>query len=314
MKIKIYITKKFMLILSIILLLVAGVTAYFYDSKELRYDNTNASILASTTDEQITSDYLYSREVIYKLTIENPNFHNSIFRGKDVTEYMTSEYSLYDRIADGTFTDLYVGDYVVANEIIWRIAGFDIYYGKGEVSNDTNQAGYNHHAVIVPDTNLIFDKMNTSNITSGGYVGSYMYNTVLPLVLSTYITPVFGNHVLTYYTRLTQSVNTSPYNRYGTNTGATNNRWALVSRKIDLMNENQVFGSVIWSSSGYEVGTDNVQFPLFRLKSEFIDNQQSSYWLRTIVKSTQFASVEHSYSNSKDASNLAGVRPYFYIG
>ena len=290
---------------------------YLYDSKEVRYDNASTSVLTSATDVQTALDDLYSAAATYDLTAANSGFHNSIFRGKAVTEYLTSEYSLYDRISDGTFTDLYVGDYVVANGITWRIAGFDMLYNKGDSADTSiNQARYNHHAVIVPDTNLTSAQMNTSDTTSGGYVGSAMYTTTLPTVLSTYITPVFGEHVLTYRAALTNSVNTSAYNRSGTNSGASNG-FAWYTRSLDLMNENQVYGSIVWSSSGYETGADNVQFPLFRLKPEFINKQRSWYWLRNVVSSSLFATVYYNGASGNDiryASVSGGVRPCFYIG
>ena len=322
MKIEINITKKFMIIFTVVSLLVVGSivyasSVYLYDSKEVRYDNTSTSTLTSATDVQAALDDLYSAAATYDLTAANSGFHNSIFRGKDVTEYLTSEYSLYDRISDGTFTDLYVGDYIVANGITWRIAGFDMRYGKGYYTDDTNQAGVKHHAVIVPDTNLTSAQMNTSNTTSGGYAGSAMYTTTLPTVLSTYITPVFGDHVLTYYAAYSSSVNTSAVNRTGGETpGASNQMIWVGSRKVDLMNEIQVFGTIIWSSSGYDIAYDNVQFPLFRLKPEFIvEENKSCYLLRDVVSSFLFAYVdEFGSSYNYPAGSSGGVRPCFYIG
>ena len=323
MKIEINITKKFMIIFTVVSLLVVGSivyasSVYLYDSKEVRYDNTSTSTLTSATDVQTALDDLYSAAATYDLTAANSGFHNSIFRGKDVTEYLTSEYSLYDRIADGTFTDLYVGDYIVANGITWRIAGFDMLYNKGD-STDTsiNQTYNRHHAVIVPDTNLTSAQMNTSDTTKGGYVGSAMYTTTLPTVLSTYITPVFGDHVLTYFDWLTNSVNTSAANRTaGKSNGASNGRTGVGSRKVDLMTEIQVYGSIVWSSSGYDTAVDNVQFPLFRLKPEFIvEGNKNWYWLRDVVSSSWFARVyDNGFSSNSSASSSGGVRPCFYIG
>ena len=286
---------------------------YLYESKEVKYNNKSSGSLTSATDVQTAVDDLFSETETYELITANSGFHNSIFRGKDITKYLTSEYSLYDRISDGTFTDLYVGDYVVANNITWRIAGFDIYYGKGGAHSE-NLARTNHHVVIVPDSNLTNNKMNTSNTSSGGYANSYMVSTVLPSVLSTYITPVFGSHVLTYRTLLTTAVTTTLYNRYGNNTGASSN-WATYTRSLDLMNENQVFGSIIVSSSLYDTGTDNIQFPLFRLRPEYINKYYSWYWLRSVESKSGFAGVGYYGGSRVDAASASGgVRPYFYIG
>ena len=323
MKIEINITKKFMIIFTVVSLLVVGSivyasSVYLYDSKEVRYDNTSTSTLTSATDVQTALDDLYSAAATYDLTAANSGFHNSIFRGKDVTEYLTSEYSLYDRISDGTFTDLYVGDYIVANKITWRIAGFDIYLGKGDSTNTSLNQTYNrHHAVIVPDSNLTKAQMNTTDTTDGGYAGSAMYTTTLPTVLSTYITPVFGDHVLTYRTLLTNSVSTSLFNKRATgsaNKAGASVGWAWYTSSLDLMNENQLYGTIALSSSGHETGADNVQFPLFRLRPEY-RHKSDWFYLRTIVNSTMFEMAPRDggvwYIT---ASNSGGVHPYFYIG
>ena len=76
----------------------------------------------------------------------NAGAHNSIYRGKYLGERVTDEQ--YSYISDGTFKDLFIGDYWTINGVNWRIAGFDYYLNSG----DTNCA--THHAVIVPDSCL----------------------------------------------------------------------------------------------------------------------------------------------------------------
>ena len=233
-------------------------------------------------------------------------YHNSIFRGKNVTSYLTDG-TLFTRISSGSFEDLFVGDYIVKNNITWRIAGFDVYLHKGDTELTK------HHAIIVPDKHLTTAQMNSSNTTVGGYVASAMYTTTLPSVLETYITPVFGSHVIEIRNVLTKGINPSGYNRWGTNSGCSND-WAWYSRKVDLMNENQVFGSISWSSSGFETGSDNCQLPLFRLAPEYITNRSYWYWLRNVVDSSRFARVtNYGTGNYTDASATGGVRPCFYI-
>ena len=233
-------------------------------------------------------------------------YHNSVFRGKDITSYLTDG-TLFTRISSGSFEDLFVGDYIVKNNITWRIAGFDVYLHKGDTELTK------HHAIIVPDKHLTTAQMNSSNTTVGGYVASAMYTTTLPSILETYITPVFGSHVIEIRNLLTTGINASGYNRWGTNSGCSN-AWEWRSRKVDLMNENQVFGSISWSSSGFETGSDNCQLPLFRLAPEYITNRSYWYWLRNVVDSSRFAVVTNNgSSNFTVASATGGVRPCFYI-
>lgn len=264
-----------------------------------RIDFTNKTTPSS--GNPINSQNLNEIQVIF----DNAGNHNSIFRGKDVTSYY-DDGSLWTRISNGKFEDLFVGDYIVKNGINWRIAGFDI----GLHNGDTEMK--NHHAIIVPDTNLTNAQMNTTNTTNGGYIGSNMYKNILSSVFTTYINSTFGNHVIEHRNLLTNSINLTGYNRYGTNNGCTSG-WDWYSRKIDLLNEVQVLGTIAWSSSGYEIGNDNCQLPLFRLAPEFICNR-SWYWLRNIATSSLFVCISgNGLSSGSDASNSGGIRPYFYI-
>ena len=313
--------ERVVLVIGIITILISSIISvyaanYIYNSNEVEYDNTNKNI--TSTNVQGAIDELYVDANNYSsintrvtnletIVTDTAGFHNSVFRGKDITSYY-NDGSLYTRISSGKFTDLYVGDYIIKNGINWRIAGFDIYLGKGDTALTT------HHAVIVPDTKLTTARMNASNTTEGGYVGSEMYTTTLPNVLTTYITPVFGTHVLEYRNLLTTGMSSTLTNRYGSASGSSNN-WTWQTRKLDLMNENQVGGSIVWSSSGYETGSDNTQFPLFRLAPEYIQKERYWYWLRNVTHASCFADVSsdgHS-DHGKASYTSGGIKPYFYI-
>ena len=312
------------LIISLIIVITVTLASVYaastlYESNVVSYDNTSSGLTSGNVQDALDELYGHVAEVIVNikttvtalkcLTMDNAGFHNSVFRGKDITSYYTDG-TLYTRISSGSFEDLYVGDYIVQNGVTWRIAGFDIYYNKGDYILPLNT----HHAVIVPDTRLTTARMNATDTTAGGYVGSEMYTTTLPSVLSTYITPVFSNHVLEYRNVLTTAVDTTRYNKFGTASGASSN-WNWYTRKLDLMNEVQLTGAIEWSSSGLETGSDNIQFPLFRLKPEFVNKERYWYWLRNVSSAVFFASVggDSASGHGHVASDVGGVRPYFYI-
>ena len=239
------------------------------------------------------------------LSINNASFHNSIFRGKDITSYFTDG-SLYNRIANGTFEDLFVGDYIIQNNITWRIAGFDIHLNKGD------QPLITHHAVIIPDSNLTTEVMNWEGSTEGGYVGSLVYGTTLPSVLTDYITPVFGNHIIEYRAFLTNGINPTGYNSSGTNDGCSNS-CAWFSRKLDLMDECEVYGCPIHSSSAFDCGSAYTQLPLFALAPQYILSDES-YWLKDVSTSHSYASVTNSgIADGAWTAAILGVRPRFLI-
>lgn len=224
--------------------------------------------------------------------------HNCIYRGKNLGTSVTEEQ--YAAISSGKFTDLYIGDYWVIKGVTYRIAAFDYYYNCG----DTNFT--KHHVVIVPDTSLYKAQMNTSNVTTGGYIGSAMYKSNLAQAKST-IKAAFGSaHVLTKRELLTNAVN-----------GNTPSGWAWFDSDVELMNEVQVYGSVAWGAhdgNGYNVASGDGQFPLFMFDRTKLHNRED-YWLRDVSSATRFSGVnDNGYAGSHYASTSDGVRPAFCIG
>ena len=224
--------------------------------------------------------------------------HNCIYRGKNLGTSVTAEQ--YVAISSGKFTDLYIGDYWVIKGVTYRIAAFDYYYNCG----DTNFT--KHHVVIVPDTSLYKAQMNTSNVTTGGYTGSAMYKSNLAQAKTT-IKAAFGSaHVLTKRELLTNAVN-----------GNTPSGWAWFDSDVELMNEVQVYGSVVWGAhdgNGYNVASGDGQFPLFMFDRTKLHNRED-YWLRDVASATYFSYVAYSGdATDNNASSSFGVRPAFCIG
>lgn len=223
--------------------------------------------------------------------------HNSIYRGKNLGTSVTA--AQWAAIADGSFTDLYIGDYWVIDGVNWRIAAFDYYYKTGDTPCIT------HHVVIVPDTILYNAAMNSTDTTTGGYVGSAMYTANLEQA-KTIIKTAFGSaHVITKRELLTTAVN-----------GNTPSDWAWFDSEVELMNEVQVYGSVAWGAhdgNGYNVASDDGQFPLFVFDRTKLHNREN-YWLRDVSSATIFSLVDGSGNASRFvASGSFGVRPVFAI-
>ena len=81
------------------------------------------------------------------------------------------------------------------------------------------------------------------------------------------------------------------------------------------MSEIEVYGSVVWSSSGYDTGNANRQLPLFVFSKQAQNNRSADYWLKDIASATYFCFASSSgyanLSNASDAGNC--VRPRFII-
>ena len=234
------------------------------------------------------------------LLLNNAGAHNAIYRGKNLGTSVTA--AQWAAIANGTFADLYIGDYWVIGGVNWRIAAFDYYYKTGDTSCTT------HHVVIVPDTNLYTHVMNDTNTTTGGYTGSKMYTEGLAQA-KTQINSAFGSsHILSHRRLLVNAV---------TNGKPSGGSW--YDSTVELMTEQNVYGGKIFGAGNdgstvpYLYTVDKSQFPLFAHDPSMISNRQG-FWLRDVASAANFTCVnDYGAANSYVASKAVGVRPAFAI-
>lgn len=276
--------------------------------------------------------------------------HNAIFGGRDLTNMYTVD-EMYEMIHSGDFGGLYVGDYFTVsittdiythftgetfesgtvyyemsgtiNDRVWTetedetpqnnktyatkltktenvdlmFAGFDYYYNMGDNALDT------HHAVLIPKTAFVTTaKMNPTNTATGGYYNSDMHQITLPCYAKSLKTAL-NNHLLSHKTWLTTTV-----------TGSSSSAAAWVDTELQLMNELQIYGSVVWASSGFEIGIDNEKLPVFNFTNPVRYGRKSS-WLRTVTSASYFGiSVSTGYTYIAGASNSNYVQPLILFG
>lgn len=226
--------------------------------------------------------------------------HNSLYRGKYLGTEVTAEQ--YAHIEDGTFHDLFIGDYWTIGGFNWRIADFDYWLHAGDTECTT------HHVVIVPDECLYTAQMNKSNVVTGAYIGSRMYTTNLASAKTT-INSAFGStHILNHREYLKNAA-TNGYESAG----------AWYDSTVELMSEEMVYGGIQFKNRiqgtnfAYQHTVENSQLNLFRLEHSRICNR-ANWWLRDVAASTGFAVVSgNGYSYNNAASNSLGVRPAFAI-
>lgn len=226
--------------------------------------------------------------------------HRNVYRGKYLGTSVTAAQK--KAIQDGTFDDLYIGDYWTINGVNYRIADMDYWYNCGDT------AFTKHHLVIVTEKSLYSAKMNETNITTGGYVGSAMYTSGLDSA-KTKIKAAFGDMVLTHRDYLTNAVSN------GMPSGG-----AWFDSSIELMNEIMVYGTHVFCPAGNgssvpaRYTTANSQLALFALNPRMIKTRET-YWLRDVVSSASFARVGSvGLAFYYHASNSHGVRLVFPLG
>ena len=235
------------------------------------------------------------------LLFENAGAHNAIYRGKNLGNSVTS--AQHAAISSGKFTDLYIGDYWTIGGRIWRIVDMDYWYNCGDT------AFTSHHLVIMPDEALYNAQMNTTNVTTGGYVGSEMYKKNLENA-KTIINAAFQGSVLTHREYLCNAV---------ANGRPSGGAW--FDSSIELPNEPMMYGHLHFSptSDGSTVPSiytiSKTQLALFMVCPRFIVNRSYNQWLRDVVSSARFAIVDLlGNTNCTNASLSYGVRPVFCIG
>ena len=265
---------------------------------------------------------------------------------KDITAYITDG-SFWKRLA-GTngyalFEDIYVGDYFKMSRAISAydrtgqyqttgsqyvtIAGLDTMMNNGDQGSGVNY----HHAIMVPGQgfggtqHFGRSRMNATVTTEGGYKASEMNTLVLGEVASTGSTAAdatinqqlyaeFGSHLKTTRELVSNAINATGYNRFGSAMGCASD-WEWISAQAILISEIEAYGSIAWSSAGYDTGNANRQLPLFAFSKQAQNNRSAYWWLKDIASSARFCfAYDSGYAGTSSAGDADGyVRPRFII-
>lgn len=232
--------------------------------------------------------------------VDNAATHNMVYRGKALGTTVTSEQ--WAAIKAGTFKDLYLGDYWTIGGVDYMIAAFNYWLNCGDTACTAN------HLLVVPRNNMYTGQMNSTNITTGGYVGSEMYKTGLAQAKTAFNNAFGSAHILNHREYLTNAI---------TNGAPTGTDW--YDSTVELMNENMVYGGRQFSpmpngatdpwNTCRNYTIDKSQLPLFHLAPWLICNR-SWYWLRDVVSAALFADVSSTGNCACNrASAPGGVRP-----
>lgn len=234
-----------------------------------------------------------------------------------------------DRLTDFSLDDLHaavtanslakyglkVGDQKTINGHVYVIAGLNPM--KGMASNffiTVNHVGL----IVIPNTKHFWNASGKTYQGSGsrgaGYMNSdmhyYLKNTILPLVE----TDLGSSYIYGQTKCLSNDINQSGVNRFGTATGCSSGWDNEAGCKISALTEMQVNGSTIFSSSGYDTGEACKQLEVFRKYShnEIFGNQ--GIWLRDVADSTQACVCDRTgpaaFSDVRSSIGVAGFILY----
>ena len=215
------------------------------------------------------------------------------------TEY-TAE--LKADIQAGTFKKAVVGGKLTINGHVYYFAHPDYWLHTG------NQECTQHHMLVIPATNIVSGKMNSTNTTVGGYINSEFRkglngNTALAIAKAQIKADFGESNILTHREIFTSTI-----------TNGKASSWEWVDSDIDIMSEVMAYGCNVWTSApGYETGIDKCQIKLFQERPDLITTR-AARWLRSVVSVSDFAFVSgYGHANGAGASLAYGVRPAFAI-
>ena len=201
---------------------------------------------------------------------------------------------------------LKVGDQTTINGYTYVIAGLNVMKG----TSTPYRVNQNHVGLIViPHTTQAWNASgNTYTGADGrgaGYMNSdlhyYLKNTTLPHVQN----DLGAANLISHSKLLSSAVNTTGYNRFGEASGCSSS-WGWESGcYISALSEVQIYGSIVWSSSGYDTGEACQQLEVFHHYS-FTDIFGGEYpWLRDVVSASYAAFASDSGSARAYAASAA---------
>ena len=231
----------------------------------------------------------------------SPINHRNIWRGKYLGNAVTAAQKA--EIANGTFDDIFIGDYWTISGIDWSVADMDYFYRTGDTELTK------HHLVIIPRLCLYTHVMNDAHSTEGGYANSKMRASGLDEAKAKF-TEAFGDMIITHRELFTNAV---------TNGKPSGGAW--MDATVELMNEIMVYGTTVFTPGcdgatiPYLYTTNKIQLAAFQLNPAFITVRGQWYWLRDVVSGTDFAIVsDGGNANYHGAAGAFYVRPYAIIG
>lgn len=243
--------------------------------------------------------------------------HNSIWRGEELVSpdhHFNHADEIATAVANGDFSDIYVGDTItvkmtnpISSEtetIVWVVMGINIYY-EGGIPSPLRK----NHLVLVPkNTFELSAEMNSTHTTGKSensdntsnlqaYAGSDMFNITLPLYQTAIDNSLMGN-VITTKELLTNTMDATKISGGFSGWTGASSSWDWYNSTVSLLNEVEVFGTRIVSSSMYDVGRGCMQLPGFslnptlKMKRRGNSGGRQGWWLSAVANSTSFVFVD----------------------
>lgn len=264
--------------------------------------------------ENMARFFVDGNEISNGLIPDNTQNHNNIFRGQNLGALTPTHIT---NIQNGTFRDMFIGDYFSINGSNYVIAGINYKRGHGD------NISLGNHLLLMPDRLSKLDDgtvlrpngkdthfMNNTDTTAGGFANTKLYKTYMPSIQRK-LEADFGSHLLNFRQVVSTHVDADGAPDQG--------EWR--DAKVGIPDEPMVYGTTLngnnKNNAWYNVGDDTMQLPLFRLNPEESNNHRdAAFWLRDIHSASEFAYAgavgDAGWGGASSA--WGGVRAFFLIG
>lgn len=238
---------------------------------------------------------------IYKIvqekaySMQGADKHNAILKAN--VYYQLSARQIND-ISNGSFASLYIGDRFVINNHGYTVAAFN--YKKNHEQN----LDLPNHVLLLSD---IIGRYAMGD-ASQGWGNTDVFKNIFPNTIVPQLKTDWGSHLLTFKSFVST----------GLDANGAPNRGEWRSLQANMCNAMMFLGDVSHSNNKngnkYNIGDEDTQLPLTKLKPSERSSNGSSTWLRDVYDSSGFALAYRDGSALwLGASYSAGVRAYFLI-
>lgn len=285
-------------------------TTRIQDLSENWKPDTNENFALTFTGNGETKTRL--RDLYYSLIPDGAATHNSVFRGQNLGNLTATHIA---NIQNGSFKDMFIGDYFSINGSNYVIAGINYKTHHGDNMDLGN------HLVLMPsdwsktptqtlapngkDTHY----MNDTDTTEGGFANTKLYKIYLPQIQQK-LESDFGSHLMQWRGVVSTHVDDSGAPDQG--------EWR--DMKVMIPTEVMIYGTTLngnnKNNAWYNVGDDNSQLPIMRMNDTERNFNRGAIWLRDIHSSAEFATAGHRGDATWFGASytLDGVRAFFLIG
>lgn len=252
---------------------------------------------SSTGTKTITGEAMQ-----YALFNSIPQMHSQIFRGENLGTSITQEQ--FNRISNGDFGGLWLGDYWMLGGNKWVIIDFDYAYN----------AGLNEHHIVLMQMSGNMSRALHSDVTyNAGYGRLEIHGTVLPNIATGVKNLVGASHVRALVTRYAWDFNND------LNTGAYNHKdtqdQAWLPSQIQILGA-RVHKNARWNVAGQTDATNQSrQFAYFRMAGHSLPEGlgSDSMWTSDQTYGTYYVSINGSSGVVFDGPRNTRMKLYPYV-